>query len=85
MDKKANFFIETFQRKQNSGYRREILNTFNITNQIKNEDFDIRNASKVLKMQLSWNDAMQLKKELSYTDMIRIRAEDIILLFKDDF
>ena len=81
----AKFEIETFEREQNNGgHRREILKTYDISEQMKNEEFDLNNASYVLKLHFSLNDTSRLKEYLQYTDVIRIKANDIILLYKDE-
>jgi outer membrane receptor for Fe3+-dicitrate len=51
---------------------------------MKNEEFDLNNASYVLKLHFSLNDTSRLKEYLQYTDVIRIKANDIILLYKDE-
>ena len=57
--------IETFEREQNAvGARREILKTFDITQQMKEADFDLSNASYVLKLHFSLNDTLSLKNYL---------------------
>lgn len=85
VNNQARFVIETFEREQkNGGKRREILKTYDITDQIKNKDFDLNNASYVLKLHFSLNDTSQLREYLQYTDVIRIKANDILLLYKDE-
>ena len=85
VNSQAKFVIETFEREQNAvGARREILKTFDITQQMKEADFDLSNASYVLKLHFSLNDTLSLKNYLQYVDIIRIKVNDIILLHKDE-
>lgn len=85
VNNQAKFVIETFEREQNNGgHRREILKTYDITDQMKTQDFDLNNASYVLKLHFSLNDTVRLKEYLQYTDVIRIKASDLILLYKDE-
>ena len=80
----AKFQIETFETEtDNLGGRREVLRTFDITDQMKSQEFDINNASYVFKLHFSLNDTSTLKDYIQNLNVIKIKASDLILLSKE--
>lgn len=57
--------------------------SYNITKQMKQQDFSLRNASYVLKLKFALNDTELLKDYLQKVHVVRITASNLILLSKN--
>lgn len=62
INSQAKFAIETYESNPDQlGGRREVLRSFDITEQIKESDFDLNNSSYILKLHFALNDTVVVK------------------------
>lgn len=79
----SKFFVDTLKSKkviEDPGLTGQFSSTYDISEYIKNEDFDMKNASYVFKFNFSLDNSVLLKQFIMDMDYLTIRAEDISLL-----
>jgi hypothetical protein len=61
----------------------DLFKTYDITKQLKENDFNLQNASYVFRLNFSLHNTFLLKEFLQQADIIRITAKDITLISRD--